>query len=131
VTLKLVARWADACNIGGEPEAMRHKFAVLRQHCDALGRDYDSITRSTNLAILPLRPGENGERMTQSLRSSLGMTYEAFREVYFVGTTAQVVERVQSRVDAGANYVIFYLPLVAYDPDLLDLLASEVIPHIK
>ena len=49
---------ADACNVGGEPETLRRKFGVLRGHCEALGRDYESITRSTNLLIYPLKPGE-------------------------------------------------------------------------
>src|SRR3954470_22021713 len=48
VTLKLVAQYGDACNIstGVEPENYRHKFEVLRDHCDHLGRDYNSIIKS-------------------------------------------------------------------------------------
>src|SRR5947209_1559040 len=47
VTLKLVAQYADACNIGGDIPTIKHKFAVLKQHCDELGRDYNSILRTT------------------------------------------------------------------------------------
>src|SRR4051812_26417464 len=44
VTLKLVARYADGSNVGnGNPEIIRQKLAVLREHCDRLGRDYDTI----------------------------------------------------------------------------------------
>src|SRR5438128_3492634 len=44
VTLKLVAKYADACNIGGiNPDVYRHKFDVLRQHCEDVGRDYNSV----------------------------------------------------------------------------------------
>jgi F420-dependent oxidoreductase-like protein len=38
-TLRLVAQYADACNIFGGPEEIAHKLDVLRRHCDALGRD--------------------------------------------------------------------------------------------
>src|SRR5689334_8211376 len=48
VTLKLVAKYADACNIVGDVETIRHKLGVLRKHCDDLGRDYDAITHSTS-----------------------------------------------------------------------------------
>ena len=49
VTLKLVARYADACNLFGEPDAVRHKLAVLHAHCAEAGRDPAEI-RVTHLA---------------------------------------------------------------------------------
>jgi F420-dependent oxidoreductase-like protein len=46
-TLRLVAQYADACNLFGEsPDVIRHKLEVLRSHCDALGRDYDAIEKT-------------------------------------------------------------------------------------
>ena len=46
-TLRLVAQYADATNVFGNPERIRHKYDVLREHCDRLGRPYDEIERST------------------------------------------------------------------------------------
>jgi F420-dependent oxidoreductase-like protein len=46
VTLKLVAQYADACNVFGDLETIKHKFAVLKAHCEAVGRDYESIHRT-------------------------------------------------------------------------------------
>ena len=43
-TLRLVARHADACNLFGDPETVRHKVAVLRSHCEAEGRDPAEVT---------------------------------------------------------------------------------------
>jgi F420-dependent oxidoreductase-like protein len=43
LTLRAVARLADACNVGGDPQTVRHKLAVLRGHCDAAQRAYDAI----------------------------------------------------------------------------------------
>jgi alkanesulfonate monooxygenase SsuD/methylene tetrahydromethanopterin reductase-like flavin-dependent oxidoreductase (luciferase family) len=42
-TLRLVAQYADACNIFGGPEDIAHKLDVLRRHCDAVGRDPNEI----------------------------------------------------------------------------------------
>lgn len=45
-TLRLVAQYADACNLFGEPDVVSHKLDVLRQHCDDVGRDYVSIKKT-------------------------------------------------------------------------------------
>lgn len=45
-TLRLVAQYADACNLFGDAETLRHKFEVLRRHCDEVGRDFDQIERT-------------------------------------------------------------------------------------
>ncbi|HEX4473027.1 MAG TPA: LLM class F420-dependent oxidoreductase [Nocardioides sp.] len=46
-TLRLVATYADACNLfGTDPDGVRHKLDVLRGHCDDVGRDYDSIAKT-------------------------------------------------------------------------------------
>jgi alkanesulfonate monooxygenase SsuD/methylene tetrahydromethanopterin reductase-like flavin-dependent oxidoreductase (luciferase family) len=45
-TLRLVARYADACNVF-EMVDLRHKFGVLRQHCEDAGRSYDAIVKTT------------------------------------------------------------------------------------
>ena len=47
VTLKLVAQYGDACNVRGDLTTIRHKFDVLKQHCEALGREYESIHRTS------------------------------------------------------------------------------------
>ena len=56
-TLRLVAKYADACNIFGPPDTVRAKLAVLKQHCDALGRDYGAIEKTT-LGTVDLEPGK-------------------------------------------------------------------------
>jgi F420-dependent oxidoreductase-like protein len=46
-TLRLVAQYADATNVFGGPEILRRKYAILREHCEAVGRPYEEIERST------------------------------------------------------------------------------------
>jgi F420-dependent oxidoreductase-like protein len=53
VTLKLVAQYADACNVQGDMATIQHKFDVMRAHCEAVGREYESIHRTAlTLCIL-------------------------------------------------------------------------------
>jgi F420-dependent oxidoreductase-like protein len=63
-TLRLVARYADACNVFGNPEMLRQKLDVLRAHCDAEGRDYDSIEKTVYYTV---SVGRNGERIQQTI----------------------------------------------------------------
>jgi len=47
-TLRLVARYADLCNVYGTVEEVARKFAALRQHCAGVDRPYAAITRTIN-----------------------------------------------------------------------------------
>ncbi|GAB3834334.1 LLM class F420-dependent oxidoreductase [Kribbella italica] len=66
-TLRLVAKYADACNLFNTPE-LEHKLDVLKRHCETEGRDYDEITKTV---YQPLDTGEKGEK-TQELIDELG-----------------------------------------------------------
>jgi F420-dependent oxidoreductase-like protein len=75
-TLRLVAKYADACNVGDSPQ-LEHKLAVLRQHCADVGRDYDEIRKTV---IGRLDPGPRGERTGEVLDhlgrlAALGVTH--------------------------------------------------------
>jgi F420-dependent oxidoreductase-like protein len=131
VTLKLVARYADACNINVDPEALKHKLDVLRGHCAALGRDYESIIRSHSFDVLPLRPGQSAEQATTHIRAALGMTMDQLRNRAVIGTSAELVEYLRPYADAGINYFILYVPELAFDQEPLHQLAEEVIPHLS
>jgi alkanesulfonate monooxygenase SsuD/methylene tetrahydromethanopterin reductase-like flavin-dependent oxidoreductase (luciferase family) len=52
VTLKLVAQYADACNIAGDLPTIQRKFAILEHHCDTVERDYVSIHRTVSVACV-------------------------------------------------------------------------------
>jgi F420-dependent oxidoreductase-like protein len=130
VTLKLVARWGDGCNFGaGNPDTLRHKLDVLRRHCDALGRDFAQITCSTNLMIHPVRREATAEQETARAREKLGIDFASYSAGYLVGTSERIAERVQQLIDAGAQYVVFYIPRLAYDLAPLQQVASEVLPR--
>jgi F420-dependent oxidoreductase-like protein len=123
VTLKLVAQFGDACNIGGDPDVIRHKLDVLREHCDAVGRNYDDIVRSAEVEVLAIGKGEDPERATANARR-----FESFREGTLVADADRVAEHLQTLIDAGINYFIIYIPGVAYDLEPLQRFETEVIP---
>jgi F420-dependent oxidoreductase-like protein len=58
-TLRLVAQYAQACNLYATAE-IEHKLDVLRAHCQAVGRDYDEIEKTV---IMSLDPGAHGEKL--------------------------------------------------------------------
>ena len=127
VTLRLVARWGDACNVFGDPDTLRHKFAVLRGHCEDLGRDYEEITRSTSVNVFLLEEGEDPEDATALARGSV--SYDEYSKEFMVGTAEEIVECLQPRVEAGVNYFIVYLLRVAYEPAMVERFAREVVSH--
>jgi F420-dependent oxidoreductase-like protein len=75
-TLRLVAQYAQACNLFASPDLPR-KLDVLREHCDEVGRDYNEIQKTV---MGPLDPGPNGEKVDALLEdlhrlSALGITH--------------------------------------------------------
>jgi len=122
VTLKLVAQYGDACNVGGDPQTVAHKLAVLRQHCETVGRPYDALIRSASMEdVVLLKPGEDPDAAVERARSATGVS--------FVGTAQQFIDHIGALVDAGINYVIMGFPRVAYDHEPLYRFAEEVVPH--
>ena len=129
VTLKLVARWGDACNVFGGPDRLRHKFGVLKGHCHDLGRDYEEITRSTSINVYLLEEGDDPVETTALARG--GMSYDEYSDRFMVGTAEEIVERLRPRVEAGVNYFIVYMPRVAYEPLMVERFAREVVPNLS
>ncbi len=68
-TLRMVAQYAQACNLFASPD-LEHKLDVLREHCAAVGRDYQEITKTV---MMPMDPGENGEHVDEILERLRGL----------------------------------------------------------
>jgi alkanesulfonate monooxygenase SsuD/methylene tetrahydromethanopterin reductase-like flavin-dependent oxidoreductase (luciferase family) len=100
-TLRLVAQYADACNVFGGPERIAHKYAVLREHCERLGRPYEEIERSNLQSVDPERE-----------------------------SAAEIVQRFGALGEAGAQHIIFSVRGVA-DTTRLERLGAEVFPQLR
>jgi F420-dependent oxidoreductase-like protein len=74
-TLRLVAQYAQACNLFASPE-LEHKLEVLRGHCADLGRDYDEILKTVMTVALPGDDGEGVDGILEELAglATLGIT---------------------------------------------------------
>jgi F420-dependent oxidoreductase-like protein len=103
-TLRLVAQYADACNLFvriGNDE-LKRKLDILERHCDEVGRDYAEIER-TSLDTADLRPGHM--------------------------TPKDVIDECQSLAAMGFSHAIFNLPEY-HDPKVLDTFGREIIPAV-
>jgi F420-dependent oxidoreductase-like protein len=127
VTLKLVAKFGDACNVGGDLETIKHKLNVLENHCRAVGRDPSEIIRSSQIRFLVLEPGQDGEKASAGFRGAV--SYDDFRKTYNVGTIDDLKRQARGMIDAGIDYVIIYLCNVAYQPEIITRVADQVIPE--
>jgi F420-dependent oxidoreductase-like protein len=101
-TLRMVAQYADACNLYGPPEAVSAKLAILKEHCSALGRDYKSIEKTT-LGTVDLAPGK------MSAQAVIGLC--------------------RALADIGVQHAIFNLPNV-HEIKPLEVFAREIIPAV-
>jgi F420-dependent oxidoreductase-like protein len=120
LTLRAVARYGDACNISGPPERVQHKFEVLRRHCEALGRSFDEIER-TNLTSLLLA---RDEAALQSKREHYGIGERFWG---WAATVPQLIDIIGRYQDIGVQ--LFICSVHKNDPDSLELLASDIMPH--
>jgi F420-dependent oxidoreductase-like protein len=119
LTLRAVARVATACNVAGTPDVVRHKFEVLRRHCDAERRNYEEIERTSVISFVLARD----ETALAAKRRKLAVPEQFYG---FAGTMSRVTDLIGRYRDAGVQLLISS----AYknDVETLELLAADVIP---
>jgi F420-dependent oxidoreductase-like protein len=107
-TLRLVAQYADACNVGGDVDTVRHKVEVLHGHCGAVGRDPAEV-KVTRLASLFLtQSAKDSARLREMVLAQAGPDAAAG---FHVGEAGEIVEQLQPFVEAGVQEFIFNMPL--------------------
>jgi F420-dependent oxidoreductase-like protein len=106
-TLRLVAKYADACNVFGDPDGVRHKLDVLRRHCGDVGRDFDEITKTRLGGVIVRRTHEEAERALADAAAARGMPLDMARGYMTTGTPDEVAEFAQQLLDAGLDGLLF------------------------
>jgi F420-dependent oxidoreductase-like protein len=101
-TLRMVAQYADACNLFGDPETVAHKLDVLKGHCEAVGRDYAQIEK-TVLGTVSLSADGAGDTTT----------------------VKQAAETSAAYAEIGIDQMIFNSPTVS-EPGVFDRFAELV-----
>jgi alkanesulfonate monooxygenase SsuD/methylene tetrahydromethanopterin reductase-like flavin-dependent oxidoreductase (luciferase family) len=140
VTLKLVARYADANNLGNPIEAMRDAEAALVEHCRALGRDEASIERTCEVQRVVIRDDSAEARRVQAaLLAANGGAQEdevrpgsgdIGRERGAVGTPDEVFAHLAPIVEAGYHHIICCFP-APYDMESMERMATEIRPRLE
>jgi F420-dependent oxidoreductase-like protein len=127
LTLRVVARHATHSNFGGKPHEWEHKAAVLRGHCEEIGRDYEEITKTWSPELF-IR--ETEAEIGQESRSFWGEPFESWKEGNLVGTPEQVCEKLAAYQRLGCGGIV---PWVADLPgeESLRLLAEKVMPEFR
>jgi alkanesulfonate monooxygenase SsuD/methylene tetrahydromethanopterin reductase-like flavin-dependent oxidoreductase (luciferase family) len=129
VTLKLVARYADANNVGGGIDAVRHKEAVLLQHCEMVGRDPAEIERTTSLGTIIIRDSRaEASRVRTRMFEHNGGAVASTDEL--VGTPDDIAEVAAPFVELGYRHILvdFAAP---YDEETMTRFATEVRPLLE
>jgi F420-dependent oxidoreductase-like protein len=122
-TLRLVAEHADACNLFGDAGTVRHKLEVLARHCDDVGRDPTTITK-TRLGTLVIGAStREAQRKADALKAGRPMEETMFEAMVTSGDPDSVVEQVAALFDTGLDGVIFNMP------DAQDLEAVALAGH--
>ena len=130
VTLKLVAKYGDACNVGADVAA--EKLEILKGHCDKVGRNYDEITKSSSLHVYPIADGADPVKATETVRKHYGdITMEDFEYFGKPMEVSAIVERIEKMQGDGIDYLINYIPGLAYDTEPMELYNAEVISKFK
>jgi len=92
-TLRLVAQYADACNLFAiEPPSITHKLDVLRRHCDDVGRDYDEISKTILYVGGGLAPGKAADFLAE-MRVYAGLGVD---EVHVIPPTAAAADWIEA-----------------------------------
>jgi F420-dependent oxidoreductase-like protein len=120
LTLRAVARWADACNLFGDPQMFKAKLDVLRGHCDKLKRDFDAIERTCMSSFLIAKD----ESALKAKKEKLKLP-DPFRGAAM--TVPQVIDLVGGYQNVAAQLMI--ISSYKNDVETLELFASEVMPQ--
>ena len=107
-TLRLVAQYADMCNVTGGPATLAHKLQVLRDHCRDVGRDPAEITTTRMGTLVPTPDADETARVENFLSGLMGADFE---EQFIVGQPDDIVPAVDALVATGVDTLIFNMPL--------------------
>lgn len=129
VTLRLVAKYADACNVGGGAASVRRKEEILLRHCAAVGRDPAEIERTTGIGTVVIRDSRaEAQRMFESIFEHNGRARLWTDQP--VGTPESVAEHLAPLLDIGYRHLVAGFPS-PYDEESMTRLATEVRPILE
>jgi alkanesulfonate monooxygenase SsuD/methylene tetrahydromethanopterin reductase-like flavin-dependent oxidoreductase (luciferase family) len=129
VTLKLVARYGDANNVGGGYANVERKERILVQHCETVGRDPAEIERTTGIGAVVIRDSRaEAERFQRSMFERNGKA--KVWDDQPVGTPEDVAERLAPYLELGYRHFVGGFPS-PHDEESMTRFATEVRPLLE
>ena len=127
-TLRIVARYADACNVGGGFENVKRKDEILRRHCEEVGRDEREIERTAGVGVCVIRDdAAEAQRVLEATFAANGQARTW--ENQLVGTPEQVAEKLRPYLGIGFRHFTVGFP-APYDAESMERLVTEVRPML-
>ena len=124
-TLRMVAQYADGCNLFGDPERAQHLLGVLGRHCEDVGRDPAEITK-TSMVQIAIAETEDGVRAKLDAMRDAGFPEDRIANTT-AGTPDQIRERAEAFKAVGIEGVTFSMPDV-HDLDAIRLAGETLAP---
>jgi F420-dependent oxidoreductase-like protein len=103
-TLKIVAKYADACNLYGSAETVKRKLSILNEHCKSVDRDYDSILKTKLGFVVIDNDKEMAEKRVQQITKVIPK--EQVGEFIIYGTPDDVLKQIELLEEVGIQYLI-------------------------
>jgi alkanesulfonate monooxygenase SsuD/methylene tetrahydromethanopterin reductase-like flavin-dependent oxidoreductase (luciferase family) len=130
-TLRIVARSADIWNAFGLPEELARKDAVLRDHCDAVGRDHREIERTIGCKITIRSTDEEARRALAGILAANGLAPADIvaDHTFWTGSPERIAETMLTYRRVGFHTFLVECP-APYDAETLERLMSEVKPIV-
>ena len=129
VTLKLVARYGDANNVGGGIANVTRKDAILVRHCETVGRDPAEIERTTGIGAVVIRDSRAEAKRVQAAMFERNGRSDIWKDQP-VGTPEDVAERLLPFLGIGYRHLIAGFPS-PYDEESMTRLVTEVRPILE
>jgi len=123
-TLRLAARYADAANVMGDKETVRHKAAVLRAHCEAEGRDPSAVELTHLSSVLVGADDRHVAEQVERFRPRRRAPARAASDMN-AGTVTDHVGRFRELAEAGAREVMVRLP-DPLDPGAMEQMSQVI-----
>lgn len=107
VTLRLVAQYGDACDISGDLATLERKFAILKEHCETVGRDYHTIHRTARTVCVLADSDEEAIAKTPAfVKAFIGNTLSSV----LIGSPDTIRQRIADYEAAGVQELRIIFP---------------------
>ncbi|HJP72014.1 MAG TPA: hypothetical protein VJ975_09875, partial [Candidatus Limnocylindria bacterium] len=124
-----VARYADACNLGGGFENVKRKDEILRRHCEEVGRDESEIERTVGVGTCVIRDDPAVAQRDFEAMFERNGNARLWKD-QLVGTPEQIAEKLRPFLGIGFRHLIVGFP-APYDAESMERLVTEVKPMLE